>query len=115
MTSQIRHMSRRAMFTGTRVNSERPAVITHDMDRYADADKQDSEWVEFATCAGADDETFFPGNGRTRAAREFCTVCPVMAECLAYALERPWLTGVWGGVSAHERRDMRRAASKASA
>lgn len=68
------------------------------------------DWLEGAACAGRDVETFFPGGGcgSNKKAKSICAGCPVVADCLEYAMERPWLAGVWGGMSAHQRRDLRR-------
>lgn len=38
------------------------------------------------------------------AARNVCKVCPVQAKCLSYAMERPELEGMWGGVTHRERK-----------
>ena len=38
-----------------------------------------------------------------------CRSCPVVEECLAYALETNQEAGVWGGTSEEERRRLRRA------
>lgn len=37
-------------------------------------------------------------------AKQVCTTCPVIQECLAYALARSEATGVYGGMSADDRR-----------
>ena len=46
----------------------------------------------------------------TKAAIQICRKCPVIRECLKYALENPEDTeyGVWGGLSELERRAIRR-------
>ena len=49
-------------------------------------------------CHREDPELFFADTpGDITIAKALCTTCPVVAECLAGALERrePW--GVWGG------------------
>ena len=49
-------------------------------------------------CHREDPELFFADTpGEINIAKALCTTCPVVAECLAGALERrePW--GVWGG------------------
>lgn len=61
-------------------------------------------WQERARCAETDPEIFFPNKGEsTRDAKKICFACEVRAACLAYALERPDLFGVWGGKSYKER------------
>lgn len=58
-----------------------------------------------------DPELFFPdaGNSAT-AAKAICSACPVREPCLAYAMSITDLHGVWGGLSAKERRERRRTA-----
>ena len=41
-------------------------------------------------------------------AKAICRECPVRAGCLEYALERPWMTGIWGGMGTYERKRMRK-------
>lgn len=68
-------------------------------------------WHELAACRGMDVEVFFPEAGRqlqVRAAKQVCARCPVTAECLADALESGLSHGVWGGLSARERKKMTR-------
>lgn len=70
------------------------------------------EWQLGAACRGADSDVFFaPHNERGRARRQreaqakrVCMQCPVRTRCLqhAYAVDEPF--GVWGGLSASERR-----------
>jgi len=76
---------------------------------------------EGAGCVHADPETWFPAAGdndngspelraqeRRRAGR-LCAGCPVAAPCLAlsYALRATGAHGVWGGLSAADRRELR--------
>jgi WhiB family redox-sensing transcriptional regulator len=77
-------------------------------------DVEDLTWQDKALCAETDPEAFFPEKGgSTREAKRVCRSCEVRAECLEYALENPdigqW--GIWGGLSAQERRRMRKAAA----
>jgi WhiB family transcriptional regulator, redox-sensing transcriptional regulator len=66
-------------------------------------------WPEQALCAQADPEAWFPEAGeRAEVAKAICARCPVQAPCLAYALDRPELRGIWGGMSERERRAVRR-------
>lgn len=45
-----------------------------------------------------------------RLAKQLCSTCPVVAECAAYALK--WEpSGIWGGLTAGERRQLRRRAA----
>lgn len=63
-------------------------------------------WMADAACASADPEGWFPdGRSSGREAKRICRGCPVIAQCLRYALthgER----GIWGGTSARERAAM---------
>ena len=61
-------------------------------------------WTARALCAEVDTDLFFPEKGEsTRNAKRVCFACEVRAECLDYALQRPDLLGVWGGMSYRER------------
>jgi WhiB family redox-sensing transcriptional regulator len=72
-------------------------------------------WMDIAACRGSpvDFVPPPPRPGRTSAAEEealaVCRLCPVVDECLAFALEHGE-TGVWGGTTEAQRREMRRAA-----
>lgn len=74
-------------------------------------------WVDRAAClrevrAGrALSEWWFPERGdangpEARQARAVCQVCEVREECLAWAV-RHFEEGIWGGVGARARRDLR--------
>jgi WhiB family redox-sensing transcriptional regulator len=66
-------------------------------------------WQESALCAQTDPEAFYPEKGgSTRAAKRVCSRCEVQAECLEYALARDERFGIWGGMSARERRVIKR-------
>lgn len=65
-------------------------------------------WRYDALCAQVDPSLFFPEQGDNGyEARKVCGLCPVRAECLAEALPRPHLIGIWGGTSHSERQRMR--------
>ncbi|WP_317846071.1 WhiB family transcriptional regulator [Nocardiopsis quinghaiensis] len=67
-------------------------------------------WQERAACRGQDPDLWFPGQGGSvRAAKRVCRVCPVQINCLAEAMKRDELYGVWGGASEDERRQFRTA------
>lgn len=69
-------------------------------------------WVADALCAQTDPEMFFPEKGgSTKEAKRICSDCPVVAECLEYALREGERIGIWGGRSSRERSRMLRAAS----
>ena len=66
-------------------------------------------WQDSAACTGIDPAIFFPESGDpVGPAKALCRACPVREQCLADALERGEVHGVWGGLSAKERRKYRR-------
>lgn len=70
------------------------------------------EWREKALCTGKQ-EIFF-NDAKTKAvaqAKAICAVCPVKSECLDHALTHTEF-GIWGGMTANERRLYRRAERK---
>jgi WhiB family redox-sensing transcriptional regulator len=68
-----------------------------------------SDWMLDAVCAETDPEVFFPKFGEpTRTAKRVCASCPVLSQCQAFAVPRPALHGVWGGLSQKERQQRRR-------
>jgi WhiB family redox-sensing transcriptional regulator len=75
-------------------------------------------WRHNAVCREEDPELFFPiGNTgsallQIEEAKAVCRRCPVMDQCLQWALESGEETGVWGGLSEDERRAMRRRAAR---
>lgn len=79
----------------------------------------DTEWFSEAHCKGAGVDMFFFEDRRDREARqrvqeakEICKKCPVIKQCLNYALEAPMEWGVWGGLSSSERWHIRLRRSK---
>lgn len=65
-------------------------------------------WVDEAVCASTDPELFFPLAGdNPRDAVAICNTCPVMAQCLEYALDIPSLDGIWGGTTMRQRGEIR--------
>jgi WhiB family redox-sensing transcriptional regulator len=64
-----------------------------------------NEWMEEALCRaeGSNPEDWFSdsvNSARTFAAINTCKVCPVQANCLAYAKRTHPTAGIWGGISA---------------
>ena len=67
-------------------------------------------WTKDARCAETDPDIFHPEVGQNvDAAKKICDECPVKAQCLAFALRHPRLTGVWGGTTPKERARIRAA------
>ena len=69
----------------------------------------DVDWRGRGLCVGVQDpDVFFPAESADlEPARRVCMRCPVLGECLAEALSRTEVDGVWGGTTSAERRSMR--------
>ncbi|MFI1918093.1 WhiB family transcriptional regulator [Nocardia sp. NPDC020380] len=62
-------------------------------------------WHRQAVCAQTDPEAFFPSKGESSTvAKRICLSCKVRTECLEFALNNDQRFGVWGGMTARERR-----------
>jgi WhiB family transcriptional regulator, redox-sensing transcriptional regulator len=73
-------------------------------------------WADWAICGETDPEAYFvEKGGSTLPAKRVCAGCPVQQECLDYALDHEEQHGVWGGLSARERRDITRARKREAA
>lgn len=67
-------------------------------------------WRLEAACRGSDPEMFFTARGehdRRHEAQAICQPCPVRIECLEYAIDAAEPHGVWGGLTALERKNLR--------
>lgn len=65
----------------------------------------DQQWRSHAACAGQDTDDWFPARGASlRHLRAICDACPVKTECAEFALEHRIPEGVFGGLSAKQRR-----------
>jgi WhiB family redox-sensing transcriptional regulator len=79
------------------------------------------DWRHRAICRDEDPELFFPiGNTgpallQIEQAKSVCRRCPVIPDCLAWALESGQDAGVWGGLSEDERRALKRRNARARA
>jgi WhiB family transcriptional regulator, redox-sensing transcriptional regulator len=76
-------------------------------------------WRSRAACLDEDPEMFFP-IGTTRPAflqieraKVVCLGCEVVETCLSWAIESGQDAGVWGGMSADERRALKRRQARA--
>jgi len=74
----------------------------------------DYSWRSQALCRDTDPDLFFPV-GTTGAAlvqieqaRAVCRECPVQSDCLDFALATNQDSGIWGGTSEDERRQLRK-------
>ena len=69
-----------------------------------------TEWRAEAACRDEPTDTFFPAQGdywTLQRARSICADCPVKVQCLAESRVDPHTDGVWGGLSGHQRRELR--------
>lgn len=66
------------------------------------------DWPSLAACRGAAPDALFVQGAAQQQAKQICTRCPVIAECLADALDNRTEFGVWGGMTERERRAMLR-------
>jgi WhiB family redox-sensing transcriptional regulator len=70
----------------------------------------DPMWRADALCAQVDGDLFFrPPNSNAdwaNQAKRICAECPVIYECLRYAINTNQEHGVWGGLTPHERRKL---------
>jgi len=65
------------------------------------------DWMREAACRGMDLIIFFSDDDAKEAAlavREICGHCPVLDECLNWALKNKVTHGVWGGKTPLQRR-----------
>lgn len=68
-------------------------------------------WRDGAACRGFDISVFFPDESDSDAithAKDICLSCPVIDDCLSYAVEHNQTEGIWGGTTRQERRRLRR-------
>lgn len=64
-------------------------------------------WHADAACRERPELEFVPRRAASMETLKLCESCLVRRECLAYALEREELTGIWGGATS-ERREVAR-------
>ncbi len=79
------------------------------MDDTTPPDHAEQEWMLHARCRSLAPGEFFPSDGvGVEKARRICAQCPVVNDCLEYALQYRIDHGVWGGASERERRRIMR-------
>ena len=73
------------------------------------------DWQKRANCSPDDAKLFFSESGtrnepkEVKEAKAICRKCPVVEQCLKYALNNGEIGyGVWGGLTPKERRMLRR-------
>lgn len=65
------------------------------------------EVLDVARCAQADPEQWFPEKGGPSTdAKRICGMCPAQDACRQWALDTRQNYGIWGGLTAHERRQI---------
>ncbi|WP_151084154.1 WhiB family transcriptional regulator [Nocardioides cynanchi] len=78
------------------------------------------DWWSQASCLKEDPELFFPVGTRGPAvlqveeARQVCRRCLVRTQCLEWAIASGPDHGVWGGLDAEERRQLKRSRAQVS-
>ncbi len=79
------------------------------------ANRGDEVWQIKAACRGPHAVVFFPPSrperkderlARERAAKEICRCCPVLQDCLSYAVRIRETNGIWGGLNEAERKQI---------
>ena len=62
-------------------------------------------------CTDEDQGVFFPEEYTdpliVNKAKSICNQCPLVASCLEYALQTPWLDGIWGATTPRQRSRIR--------
>ncbi|MBO8193836.1 WhiB family transcriptional regulator [Streptomyces oryzae] len=88
------------------------AAATIPVQRTPERDDQAGPWHAEAVCRRDEAGLFFAPSkeptaarlSREQAAKRVCARCPVLVECREHALVMPEPYGVWGGLTAAERR-----------
>lgn len=69
-------------------------------------------WMKLGQCRDLATDVFFAdacdAAATAKVAQAICSICPVKAECLDYAIRHGCEYGIWGGVTAYARKDLRR-------
>jgi WhiB family transcriptional regulator, redox-sensing transcriptional regulator len=66
------------------------------------------DWTMLAACDGHDPELWFPLDDGAQA-RAVCAGCPVKGDCLRFALDGGLDHGIFGGLDASQRRELKMA------
>ncbi|WCO67713.1 WhiB family transcriptional regulator [Iamia majanohamensis] len=73
-----------------------------------------AEWRRDAACRDTDPDLFFPVGTtgpaieQIESAKAVCRACHAQAACLEYAIDTNQDSGIWGGTSEDERRQIRK-------
>lgn len=75
-----------------------------------------SNWRVLGRCRGVDTDIFYPLDDEDEGleAKRICALCPVREACLEHAIAHREKVGVWGGLTARERRRVIRRRRRAS-
>ena len=93
-------------------NSRGPAWMRPDEARPRDPEGE-LAWQDDALCAQTDPEAFIPDKYESvDPAKRVCGRCTVRAACLMYAFESGEKSGIWGGLSNNERKQLRKQLKK---
>lgn len=78
------------------------------------------DWRHSSKCRDEDPELFFATavSIHTRRvqdrAKAVCATCPVVANCLEWAMSQTSVQGIWGGTDEDQRKTLRRRAQRAA-
>ena len=78
------------------------------MSAVAIVDSWVDDWASQARCSSQDPDALFVRGKAQHDAKAVCKGCPVLAQCLAEALDNRTEFGVWGGMTERERRALLR-------
>lgn len=74
----------------------------------ADGQQHRPRWQQHAACRGHDVAVFFATRGESsEPARAICSSCPVIDDCLTWALDQADHHGIAGGLTGRQRRRIR--------
>jgi WhiB family redox-sensing transcriptional regulator len=79
-------------------------VATAAAEGHRSSNEDRAVWVTKARCRSINPDELFVRGAAQRKATVICRHCPVIAECLADALDNQMEFGVWGGQTARQRR-----------
>jgi WhiB family redox-sensing transcriptional regulator len=79
-------------------------TMTHRADVVASRFSWVEQWALQGSCIEAEPDALFVRGAAQQIAKQVCMSCPVIAECLADALDNRTEFGVWGGMTERERR-----------
>lgn len=67
--------------------------------------RPEAPWIGRRACTFDQRHLFFPARGESgKEAKAICAGCSCRPECLQYAFDNHEDSGIWGGLTTHERR-----------